>query len=59
MGQQRGYVPHEWQAYRTKRSQAFSQRQPRTRRMERFRVVVKVIDILGYDTTKTVEVEVG
>ena len=51
---------NQWQAYRTRQSRelqksiSYSYDQP-----GKYRIVVKVIDILGNDTTKTLEVEVG
>lgn len=51
---------NQWQAYRTRQSRelqksaSFTYEQP-----GKYRIVVKVIDILGNDTTKTLEVQVG
>lgn len=51
---------NQWQAYRTRqnrelqKSACYTYEQP-----GKYRIVVKVIDILGNDTTKTLEVEVG
>jgi DNA modification methylase len=51
---------NEWQSYRTKADSALKLRA--TKSFDgpgRYRVVVKVIDILGNDTTKSIEVEVA
>jgi hypothetical protein len=49
-----------WQAYRTRQNKSISLRAGhKYESAGAYRIVVKVIDILGNDTTKTLRVEVG
>ena len=49
-----------WHAYRTKKEPRLPLEAVRENTPPgRYRVVVKVIDLMGNDTTRTVEVEVG
>lgn len=50
---------NEWQAYRTRQDKSLARNTSHTYdKPGKYRVVVKVIDILGNDTTKLIEVEV-